>query len=43
MTLIGARSKVLKVALRTVQTNRAVKVGNLKLGPKVRSVKVAIA
>jgi trimeric autotransporter adhesin len=43
VTLIGARSKVLKVALRTVRTNRAVKVGNLKLGPKVRSVKVAIA
>jgi hypothetical protein len=43
VTLIGTRSKVLKVALRTVQTNRAVKVGNLKLGPKVRSVKVAIA
>ena len=43
VTLIGAHSKVLKVALRTVQTNRAVKVGNLKLGPNVRSVKVAIA
>jgi len=43
VTLIGTHSKVLKVALRTVKTNRAVKVGNLKLGPNVRSVKVAVA
>src|SRR4051794_38829655 len=43
VTLIGTHSKVLKVALRTVKTNRAVKVGNLKLGPAVRSVKVAVA
>jgi hypothetical protein len=43
VTLIGTHSKVLKVALRTVKTNRAVKVGNLKLGPAVRSVRVAVA
>jgi hypothetical protein len=43
VTLIGKHGKVMKVALRTVRTNRAAKVANLKLGPTVRSVKVAIA
>jgi len=43
VTLLGKNSKVLKVAFRTVQTNRAAKVTNLKLGPSVRSVRVAIA
>ena len=43
VTLLGKQNKVLKVAFRTVLTNRAAKVTNLKLGPSVRSVKVAIA
>jgi hypothetical protein len=43
VTLLGKNSKVMKVAFRTVQTNRAAKVTNLKLGPSVRSVRVAIA
>jgi hypothetical protein len=43
VTLLGKHGKVLKVALRTVRTNRAAKVANLKLGPTVRSVKVAVA
>jgi hypothetical protein len=43
VTLLGKHGKVLKVALRTVRTNRAAKVANLKLGPTVRSVRVAVA
>ncbi len=43
VTLLGKQSKVLKVAFRTVHTNRAARVANLKLGPSVRSVKVAVA
>lgn len=43
VTLVGRNGKVLKVALRTVQTNRAARVANLRLGTAVRSVKVAIA
>jgi hypothetical protein len=43
ITLIGKNHKVSRVVLRTVATNRTVRVPNLKLGPSVRTVKVALA
>jgi hypothetical protein len=43
LTLRNAHGKTLKVVYRTVKTNRAVRVPNLKLAPSVRSVRVAIA
>jgi hypothetical protein len=43
LRLIGADGKVLRTVLRTVSTNHAVRVANLKLGPSVRSIRVAVA
>jgi hypothetical protein len=43
ITLLGKNGKVSRVVLRTVATNRAVRVSNLKLAPSIRSVRVALA
>jgi hypothetical protein len=43
ITLIGQHGKVSRVVLRTVKTNKAVRVPNLKLAPSIRSVRVALA
>jgi hypothetical protein len=40
--LIGANGKVLRTVLRTVSTNHAVRVANLKLGPSVRGIRVSV-
>jgi len=42
VTLVGAHGKALKAVLRSVPTNRSVRVPNLKLGPSVHSVKVKV-
>jgi hypothetical protein len=43
ITLVGKNGKVSRVVLRTVATNRAVRVSNLKLAPSIRTVRVALA
>lgn len=40
--LIGADGKVLRTVLRTVATNHAVRIANLKLGHSVHSIRVAV-
>jgi hypothetical protein len=42
VTLIGRNGKVLMTVLRSVKTNQVVRVANLKLGPSVRSIRVAV-
>jgi hypothetical protein len=42
LTLIGRNGKVLRTVLRSVNTNHVVRVANLKLGPSVRSIRVAV-
>jgi hypothetical protein len=42
LTLIGADGKVLRTVLRTVAMNHAVRIADLKLGPSVRSIRVAV-
>lgn len=42
VTLIGAKQKVIRSVLRSVRTNKLVRVGNLKLGTSVHSVKVKV-
>jgi len=43
ITLVGKNGKVSRIVLRTVATNHAVRVPNLKLAPSIRTVRVALA